>query len=158
MKNLMRCVDCPLWFRINRSHGYCRNDKNKITNAIDVCPGDQKYDTKEQNTISLFKKIIKEIRNMLDNVTTKELEDELRSRYKELKRRRESIPKPLRCGNLESLHKRCKSYLEYICNYGLPNDEDMMYSIFMAAMEGLYGKKVWDWINSFDKGDIDEKN
>jgi 5-methylcytosine-specific restriction endonuclease McrBC regulatory subunit McrC len=62
--------------------------------------------------------------------------------YQELKGTR---PKPKKIPDFESLIKACEHYLNNI-EKGKQRDDDQHY-IYEAAMECIYGKEVWDFIN-----------
>lgn len=52
--------------------------------------------------------------------------------------------------NTPKLEDLCETYLD-ACETENTTDSDLPQYIFQAAMEFIYGKKVWDYINAIDK-------
>ena len=70
---------------------------------------------------------------------------------KELERRRElreelEKPKQLEGFDLGPLMKICSDYIDYIAT-DWHGDNDWDHYIYETAIETMYGKDVWDWIN-----------
>lgn len=73
-------------------------------------------------------------------------DEELRA---ELERRKnKELPKPLYVYNPDLVEKRCREYvyrMEKFGGFGDYDDEERY--IFEAAMEMVYGDKIWDWVD-----------
>ncbi len=80
---------------------------------------------------------------MFDNISTKDLQAELN-------RRQETKPKKLSCPNIIPLQKMCQDYINLIDTKD-PRDnlnyDDFTEYIFECAMETVFGKDVWEFIN-----------
>ena len=57
------------------------------------------------------------------------------------------IPQPLTILNLEPLKTLCQNYITELAEDG-DVDEDFPNYIFESAMETVYGKDIWDFINA----------
>lgn len=80
----------------------------------------------------------------LTNISEEELRSEINRRRmeKELSEK----PIPLQDMNFDKLIGMCRDYMSQIMN-GTRDDDDIKEYIFEAAIEAVYGKKVWPWIN-----------
>ena len=76
----------------------------------------------------------------LEQFSTDELEEELRRREEEEK------PKQIAAPDLTKLRKICQEYIDSLARDKYV-DGDLDHYIFEAAMETVFGKNVWDWIN-----------
>jgi hypothetical protein len=81
----------------------------------------------------------------LDEISNEELEDELRLRKEKKNKRPELLPMSIIESNLPKLIKTCEYYLDEI-NNGKAEPDD--HYIFEAALDGCYGKDIWNWINN----------
>ncbi len=86
---------------------------------------------------------------MIDNISTKDLQAELNRRQKA---KQESLkPKKLSEPNIAPLQKMCQEYIDAIDTKdprdGLDYDDFKQY-IFECAVETVFGKDVWEFINS----------
>jgi len=89
---------------------------------------------------------------MLENISTKTLEEELKKR-KEVKQ--EPAPKQSQSFNFEPLQDICQEYIDSVEKDGYAN-EDFDHYIFETALECIFGKEVWSWVNKklkLGKGD-----
>jgi len=78
----------------------------------------------------------------LNDISTEELEEEVE------KRKRDAIPKPLSVIGLTALTRICNEYINGLAGgYQIKDGE---HYIFETAIEAVYGKDVWDWVNSQD--------
>ncbi len=84
---------------------------------------------------------------MLDNISTEVLQkvlDQRRETEQELLK-----PKQLKSPNIEPLQEICQEYIDELEKDGYIN-EDYDHYIFESAMETIFGKDVWKFINSYD--------
>ena len=49
--------------------------------------------------------------------------------------------------NLQDLRDTCQGYIDFIASDDFHEDNDYDHYIFEKAMEALYGKNVWKYIN-----------
>ena len=82
--------------------------------------------------------------NMLNKYSDEDLQQELKHR----KKRRAEKPVELITQDFTNLRKCCQEYIN-----GLAKNQvvhiDQEHWIFEAAMEAVFGKKVWEYINNF---------
>ena len=65
----------------------------------------------------------------------------------ELERRLlESVPKMQKCPDYTDLQHSCQAYVCAIATNTYHEDNEDQHYIFEAALEALYGKSIWDWI------------
>lgn len=88
---------------------------------------------------------------MFENVSTQELQAELKRRQAELEQeeKEQAIaekPKQLEIANLDSLRKICQEYIDELDSKEFV-DEDYDNYIYEVALECIFGKDVWKWIN-----------
>lgn len=57
-------------------------------------------------------------------------------------------PKQLETIDLEALKEVCNDYINFIDSEDYHEDNDFDHYIFEAAMETVFGKDVWKYINS----------
>lgn len=82
---------------------------------------------------------------MLDNFTDEQLQEELERRQKikeEIKK-----PKQLETLDLEPLRKLCQGCIDCLARDGYVS-EDYDHYVYETAMETVFGKNVWEWVNS----------
>jgi hypothetical protein len=85
---------------------------------------------------------------MMDNLgvyDTKQLEDELARRKREAEEG--AKPKPIESPDWTGVQATCESYVEALFRRGYVDSDDKQW-IFEAAMEAVFGKDVWPWVNS----------
>lgn len=82
---------------------------------------------------------------MLKNVSTKELEAELKKRKEAEKEM--AVPKQLSSFDFSPLQKICQNYINELAEEGYA-DKDYDHYIYETAIECIFGKDVWQWINS----------
>lgn len=58
-----------------------------------------------------------------------------------------TIPKPLEKIDLNSLINYCEASFEDSIESGM-DDEDFMHNVAESALEAIYGKEIFDWINN----------
>jgi len=75
----------------------------------------------------------------LSEITTKDLEEEL-------KRRREEKPKMKEDIDFEPLKKECQDYIDNIQEYS-GREMDVEHTIFEIALEAIFGNEVFDFVN-----------
>jgi hypothetical protein len=80
----------------------------------------------------------------LDHISDEQLRAELERREEAEEARLRPRPQPYQ--DYEGLVKQCEAYIEELANYSY--DEDAKQYIYEAAIEAIYGKGVWKWINS----------
>lgn len=80
---------------------------------------------------------------MLDNFSDEELQNELRKRSEK--------PKQLAEFDLLLLTETCGEYIDRIASGKYHEDDDIKHYIFECAIETIYGKDVWKWINRMGK-------
>ena len=73
------------------------------------------------------------------------LRAELERREREKKAR--AIPQPLASPDWARVTEYCHSYVDQKAKQGWVNDDLKQY-IFEAALEAVFGKNVWPWINA----------
>ena len=76
----------------------------------------------------------------LSDYSTDDLELELERRTKE------SAPKMRKWPDYADLQHSCQAYIDAIATGTYHEDDDDQHYIFEAALEALYGKDIWDWI------------
>lgn len=83
----------------------------------------------------------------LSECSTRELIEELEKRniQKELT---DSAPKQLENKNFAQVIAQCQSHIDDMCNENYCDDNDNEHWIYEAAMEAVFGKDVWNWINN----------
>jgi len=77
---------------------------------------------------------------ILGKLSIKELEQELE------RRAIESAPRPLANPDLRILRETCQAHIDSIAAGTFHEDDDDQHYIFEEAIEALYGKDIWDWI------------
>lgn len=83
--------------------------------------------------------------NNLKTLTDEQLEQELAAR-KAAKAEQEK-PRPLPNPNFQRLQESCVACIEKIEKEGDP-EGDCKHWIYESALEAVFGKDVWKWINS----------
>lgn len=83
--------------------------------------------------------------NNLQNLSDDVLKAELERRVKIAKENNK--PKPLTVIDLKPLSEVCRQYIDDLDHNGWA-DEDYTHFIYETAVETIYGKDIWDWINS----------
>ena len=82
---------------------------------------------------------------MLENISTEELKAVL---YRRQKAEQELLkPKQLKSPNIEPLQKICQEYIDELVKDGYV-DDNFDHDIYECAMETIFGKDVWKFINS----------
>jgi len=81
----------------------------------------------------------------LETFDTEQLEAELARRKEEAER--QAMPVPLDNPDWSVVTKYCKGYIEDLHTKGYTHTDDKQY-IFEAAMNAVFGKNVWQWINA----------
>jgi len=85
---------------------------------------------------------------LLENMSIEELQAEINKRKEE--ERVQALPKPTLAPNLKPLQIICQKYVEDFSQDGWVND-DATHFIFEKAMETVFDKEVWDFINSLHR-------
>jgi hypothetical protein len=78
----------------------------------------------------------------LQTYTTEELEEELERR----KKQKEEIPEPLASVDYSNIYNMCTMYIYDLHQYG-EESKDFEHYLFECALETIYGKDIWFWIN-----------
>jgi len=81
----------------------------------------------------------------LENITTDQLKEELKKRTAN-----DTRPPPINRPDFSELTKTCESVMEDYAKQGYSKDGS--HYIFESAMECVYGKKVWEWVNEYNEG------
>lgn len=83
----------------------------------------------------------------LSDFTTEELKKEIKKRGLELELKKEKKPVVLNSIDFTPLILQCQDIVEsiYYGNYHVDNDDDVY--MYETAMECVFGKDVWTWIN-----------
>jgi len=119
MSKFLECFKCGHIWKDDRSWGNCTV----------ICP-------------ECLKKRLNSEENSIDNISTENLEKELEKRNKLEK------PKPLTKIDTEELIKICTTYIDEIEKGEMCDFSDLVERyIFAAAIEAVFGDKIWDWIN-----------
>ena len=79
----------------------------------------------------------------ITKLSTKELEEELAIR--KARAEAEQAPKPIPNPNFNSVRNLCIDHVKNLANGG--SHEDSTQYIYEAAMECIFGRSVWDWVN-----------
>jgi len=58
-----------------------------------------------------------------------------------------NTPKQLENPDFKKLKESCLEYIQEIANSGYIKDDDLDHYIFEDALEAIYGKDIWDFIN-----------
>jgi hypothetical protein len=97
-------------------------------------------------TIGYHPELEKEMSN-LKNFTKGELEQEL-ARREEQKNKPSPLTDLATCHELDysQVKKACERHIQNLADGDQERDDE--HWIYEAAMEAVYGKKVWDWVNS----------
>ena len=82
---------------------------------------------------------------LLGGISTEELQKEIDKRKEE--ERKGSLPKPLQVLDTKPLQIICQKYIEDLSKNGYARDDADHY-IFETAMETVFGKDVWKFVNS----------
>ncbi len=82
---------------------------------------------------------------MLDNFTDVQLQIELDRRRKTKKETEKS--RQLVVLDLELLRKVCQNHIDDLAADGYA-DEDYVHHIYKTAIEIIFGKDIWKWINA----------
>jgi len=92
--------------------------------------------------------VIEELENMPEKEFREELEL-LKSSLDSLGRERDKKLKPnlVSAPDLKDLRDVCIEYIDFIDGDDYHEDNDYAHYIFEAALETVYGKNVWNWIN-----------
>jgi len=83
--------------------------------------------------------------NQLVDFATEQLEEELNRRKAEEERK--NMPQPLENPDWDYVVTLCKGHIFSLFSRGYDHDDTKEY-IYEAAMEAVYGKAVWPWINA----------
>lgn len=83
----------------------------------------------------------------LGEISTEELQAEIDKRKED--ERKLSLPKPLQVLDTKLLQIICQKYIEDLSENGWVDDV-AEHCIYEMAMETVFGKGVWDFINSLD--------
>jgi len=81
---------------------------------------------------------------MLQEYNDEELLKELEDR----KKRRSTKPNQLVSQDFTSLREYCQDYIDELAKNQVVSEDQNQY-IFEAAMEAVFGKEIWRYINSF---------
>lgn len=82
----------------------------------------------------------------LTEVKTDDLVEELEKRKKEVERpKKVDIPEFI---GIKELIETCESMFDDIVKYGASKGAE--HHIYTSALECIYGKNVWEWINKYD--------
>lgn len=81
----------------------------------------------------------------IEDFSDEELEKEIKRR--EECKKKSSIPKAIERPDFSSLIKMCKQYIDELANDTVHDDDDTRYYIYECAIECVFGKRVWGWIN-----------
>ena len=81
---------------------------------------------------------------MLDNISTEDLEKEIDKRKKQ--KVKDEKPTQLENIDIKSLKEICQNYIDDLEKNAYA-DEDYEHYIFETAMNCIFGKDVWKWIN-----------
>ncbi len=73
-------------------------------------------------------------------------ETELNAELDRRKKLREIMPKPLEDADFRKVKALCTVYVETLERNRCIKESGKL-KVFTAAMEAVYGKEVWDWIN-----------
>ncbi len=84
---------------------------------------------------------------MIKNISTENLQAEIDRRQKVKEKR--LIPKLIETPDIKPLQTICQNYTNELIKNGYVRD-DLEHYIFETAMETVFGKNVWQFINSFD--------
>ena len=79
---------------------------------------------------------------MFNEYSDEELQQELERRRNKKARK----PKPVENPDFSTLIETCQKNIDFLVTEG-GDDSDWEYWIYEAAMEAVFGKVVWDWIN-----------
>lgn len=84
----------------------------------------------------------------LEDFSTEELRKEIEKRGYE-QEKIESMPKPLENPDFSFLSEQCKAHILEMTSidYCEDNCSDNAHYIYEAAMQAVYGKDIWTWIN-----------
>ena len=82
---------------------------------------------------------------IFEGVSDDKLQEELDRRQAE--KVEQEKPKPLPNIDISKLQKRCCEYIDEVAT-GDYLDEDYRYYIFEAAVSAVFGKDVWNFVNS----------
>ena len=79
----------------------------------------------------------------IENFSDKELEKEIKRR--EEFKKKASFPKAIENPDFSGLIEMCKRYIDGIANGAI--HDDTQHYIYECAVECVFGKKIWVWIN-----------
>lgn len=82
----------------------------------------------------------------LSEYSAEELQSELKRRNEFVESPvQEPLPQPMNNPSYDLLHTMCVDYVKSVAEDKV--DDDHSHYIFEAAIEAVYGKDIWDWIN-----------
>lgn len=103
------------------------------------------FQIRDQNII--FTNIKESSTMNIDHITDAELSAEIKRR--ELIKLKNEIPKVLSTPDFSTLINTCNAYIDEVYKHRATDSDSKQY-IFEEAMNCLYGKSVWNWINKND--------
>ena len=80
----------------------------------------------------------------LDDYTSDDLVKELKKREEE--EIEETRPQPLDVQDFSQVRKACEVHIQELIDGKV--DSDIDHYIYETAMEAIYGKDIWNWVNS----------
>ena len=93
----------------------------------------------------------------IDELSTSPLEEtdeQLLGAIKNIKKtleRRKNIPKIVDSPDISELVSACEEHINSIKDFGHSCKNDKQW-IYEEALEAIYGKNIFDWVNKYDKG------
>lgn len=84
-----------------------------------------------------------EVMESISQFSLEELQDEIKRRDEN----KSNKPEPLKEKDFSALIQTCTEYIEEIATKEYA-DEDFTEWIYEAALEAVYGEKIWDWKNA----------
>ncbi len=81
----------------------------------------------------------------LKEFTVEELQEEIEKR----KKIRKECPKKIYIPNWEPTIKMCEGYINDLIKNGYADHDHRIY-IFEAAVEAVFGKKIWGFVNNIE--------
>jgi len=81
----------------------------------------------------------------ITNFTTKELQFELEKRT--IRYEAEPAPVAIKNPDTEPLKRMIDKYIEFVSGPNYCEDNDYDHDIFETAVETIYGKQFWVWLN-----------
>jgi len=87
-------------------------------------------------------------KNEIEKLSTKDLEIELKKRKEAEKLA--AIPKPLQNPDFTELITMVTHGINSLAKNGYPG-KDFDHYVYENALEAVYGKEIWDWINNRER-------